>query len=64
MVNQPKQLLDERERIQPDRGPTGANRQTEFRPGALQVAATAFVVLFCIVGLVVGLPFYYDFMVQ
>jgi MFS family permease len=33
--------------------------------GAVQVAATAFVVLFCIVGLALwGLPFYYDFMVQ
>ncbi len=33
--------------------------------GALQVAVTAFVVLFCIVGLALwGLPFYYDFMVQ
>ena len=32
---------------------------------AIQVAATAFVVLFCIVGLALwGLPFYYDFMVQ
>src|SRR5919198_843562 len=32
---------------------------------ALQVAATAFVVLLCIVGLALwGLPFYYDFMVQ
>jgi hypothetical protein len=32
---------------------------------ALKVAATAFVVLFCIVGLALwGLPFYYDFMVQ
>lgn len=32
---------------------------------ALSVAATAFVVLFCIVGLALwGLPFYYDFMVQ
>ena len=31
----------------------------------VQVAATAFVVLFCVVGLTVwGLPFYYDFMVQ
>jgi len=36
-----------------------------LRPEALQVAATAFVVLFCIVGLALwGLPFYYDFMVQ
>ena len=34
-------------------------------PAALQVAITAFVVLFCIVGLALwGLPFYYDFMVQ
>ncbi len=33
--------------------------------GAFQVAATAFVILFCIVGLALwGLPFYYDFMVQ
>ena len=32
---------------------------------ALQVTATAFVVLFCIVGIALwGLPFYYDFMVQ
>jgi len=31
----------------------------------VQVAATAFVVLFCVVGLTVwGLPFYYDFIVQ
>jgi MFS family permease len=65
MMNEPKQLLYERERIQPDRGLTGANRQSEIQPGALQVAATAFVVLFCIVGLALwGLPFYYDFMVQ
>jgi len=64
-MNEPKQLLDERERIQPDGGLTGANRQSELRPGALQVAATTFVVLFCIVGLALwGLPFYYDFMVQ
>ena len=64
-MNEAKQLLDEREGIQPDRGPTGANRQTELRPGAPQVVATAFVVLFCIVGLALwGLPFYYDFMVQ
>ncbi len=32
---------------------------------AYQAAATAFVVLFCVVGISVwGLPFYYDFMVQ
>jgi sugar phosphate permease len=35
------------------------------RPDALEVLATSFVVLFCIVGLALwGLPFYYDFMVQ
>jgi len=38
---------------------------TGLRPEALKVAATGFVVLFCIVGLALwGLPFYYDFMVQ
>jgi MFS family permease len=64
-VNEPKQLLEDRERIQPDRSLSGANRRAELQPGALQVAATAFVVLFCIVGLALwGLPFYYDFMVQ
>lgn len=36
-----------------------------IKSGGLQVAITAFVVLFCIVGLALwGLPFYYDFMVQ
>jgi MFS family permease len=36
-----------------------------FEPAAIQVAATAFTVLFCIVGLALwGLPFYYDFMVR
>jgi len=40
-------------------------QDSAFRGGAFQVAATAFVVLFCIVGLALwGLPFYYDFMVQ
>ncbi len=39
--------------------PSPANRH------AYQAAATAFVVLFCIVGVALwGLPFYYDFMVQ
>ncbi len=41
-----------------------ADRRGTSDPGALQVTATAFVVLFCIVGLALwGLPFYYDFMV-
>lgn len=40
-------------------------RPPDLQPGALQVATTAFVVLFCIVGLALwGLPFYDDFMVQ
>jgi len=40
-------------------------RTAERSGGGLQVTATAFVVLFCIVGLALwGLPFYYDFMVQ
>jgi MFS family permease len=40
--------------------------QVSARPrDAYQAAATAFVVLFCVVGISVwGLPFYYDFMVQ
>src|ERR1700675_2850458 len=50
MVNDTKPLPEDMERIQ---------------PGAVQVAATAFVVLFCIVGMALwGLPFFYDFMVQ
>src|SRR5271169_4315611 len=37
----------------------------EFRPGSVQVTATAFLSLFSVVGLALyGLPFYYDFMVQ
>src|SRR6202163_1621845 len=37
----------------------------KLEPGAVQVTAAAFVVLFCIVGVALwGLPFYYDFMVQ
>jgi MFS family permease len=62
MVNEPKQVLEDRER---DCVLPGADREGNLQPGALQVAATAFVVLFCIVGLALwGLPFYYDFMVQ
>jgi sugar phosphate permease len=39
--------------------------ETHIPREAIQVVATAFVVLFCIVGLALwGLPFYYDFMVQ
>ena len=42
-----------------------ANRPLANPRQAYQAAATAFVVLFCVVGISVwGLPFYYDFMVQ
>jgi len=45
-------------------GPTAAESPADRRQ-AYQAAATAFVVLFCIVGISLwGLPFYYDFMVQ
>ena len=41
------------------------NQSRASRHQAYQAAATAFVVLFCIVGVSLwGLPFYYDFMVQ
>jgi MFS family permease len=44
----------------PSADPSPANRRQSY-----QAAATAFVVLFCIVGVALwGLPFYYDFMVQ
>jgi MFS family permease len=44
--------------------PSGNRSSTDPRQ-AYQAAATAFVVLFCIVGVALwGLPFYYDFMVQ
>ncbi|MGH9504163.1 MAG: MFS transporter [Terriglobales bacterium] len=59
-----KSLQDDKHRSQDLHTPNG-NRDRDFQPGALQVVATAFVVLFCIVGLALwGLPFYYDFMVQ
>lgn len=42
-----------------------AARGITIEPGAIQVTATAFMVLFSIVGLALwGLPFYYDFMVR
>ncbi|MGA9981229.1 MAG: MFS transporter, partial [Candidatus Sulfotelmatobacter sp.] len=45
-------------------GPTATQSPANPRQ-AYQAAATAFVVLFCIVGISLwGLPFYYDFMVQ
>src|SRR5256712_4037807 len=42
-----------------------STQQSEMSREAVQVTATAFIVLFCIVGMALwGLPFYYDFMVQ
>ncbi len=59
---EPKQLLKDEGRE--PRTPVD-DRDVATRRDAMQVAATAFVVLFCIVGLALwGLPFYYDFMVQ
>jgi sugar phosphate permease len=48
-----------------DQRVTLAARQGELTPEGLQATATAFVVLFFIVGIALwGLPFYYDFMVR
>src|ERR1700736_5652765 len=45
-------------------GPS-ATQSPASRRQAYQAAATAFVMLFCIVGVALwGLPFYYDFMIQ
>jgi MFS family permease len=42
-----------------------SHQNPELNLASLQVTATAFLVLFCIVGLALwGLPYYYDFMVQ
>jgi MFS family permease len=61
-VADPKQLLED---VGRERRPPAEARDAATRRDAMQVAATAFVVLFCIVGLALwGLPFYYDFMVQ
>ena len=64
-MSEPKQLLENTKDERQDSAPPIDDKDTEIRRGALQVAGTAFVVLFCIVGLALwGLPFYYDFMVQ
>jgi MFS family permease len=48
-----------------DSAAISADRAVPGAGGRFQVTATAFVVLFCIVGLALwGLPFYYDFMVR
>src|SRR5947208_16903702 len=46
-------------------GESSADSSLANRRQSYQAVATAFVVLFCIVGMALwGLPFYYDFMVQ
>lgn len=43
----------------------GSSPLPEMNRESLQVVATAFIVLFCIVGMALwGLPFYYDFMIE
>jgi hypothetical protein len=60
-----KQVLADAKHEPTDGGLLLDGRDPAIRRGALQIVATAFVVLFCIVGLALwGLPFYYDFMVQ
>src|SRR5438309_5823635 len=45
--------------------PSAVDREVIIEPGAFQALVTAFVALFCIVGLSLwGLPFFYDFMVR
>ena len=45
--------------------PRGSTERSELDYESLRLTATAFLVLFCIVGVALwGLPFYYDFMVQ
>lgn len=45
--------------------PVKTGQNSEINRDSLQVTVTAFLVLFCIVGMALwGLPFYYDFMVQ
>ena len=56
-----------RAKVEPlaDAGSLGISREPSVDRDAVQLTATAFVVLFCIVGLALwGLPFYYDFMVE
>lgn len=63
-MRESKPLLENVEQKPPEDTATGGQERA-IQAGALQVAITAFVVLFCIVGLALwGLPFYYDFMVQ
>src|ERR1700755_2184707 len=45
--------------------PLSPATSASLEPHAIQAVATAFIVMFCTVGLALwGLPFYYDFMVR
>ncbi len=64
-VRESKPLLEKAEQNPREGGAPDREEPRGIESGGLQVAITAFVVLFCIVGLALwGLPFYYDFMVQ
>ena len=64
-MSEPKLGLETAKHKPRDSAEFANDQDPAIRRGALQVAGTAFVVLFCIVGLALwGLPFYYDFMVQ
>ena len=64
-MTEPKSLMEKAEHNPREGGAPDRDEPRGIESGGLQVAITAFVVLFCIVGLALwGLPFYYDFMVQ
>src|SRR6266487_1612622 len=65
-VSQPTRAVEtgKNRELSDPRAPNSPQRSEMSREG-VQVTATAFIVLFCIVGMALwGLPFYYDFMVQ
>ncbi len=64
-ASEPKQVVATSRDTREENNSFSSHEKNALPGDALQVAATAFVVLFCIVGLALwGLPFYYDFMVQ
>ena len=64
-VAEPRSSMEKAEHNPREGGAPDREEPRGIESGGLQVAITAFVVLFCIVGLALwGLPFYYDFMVQ
>ena len=64
-VAEPRSSMEKAEHNPREGGAPDREEPRGIESGGLQVAITAFVVLFCIVGIALwGLPFYYDFMVQ